>query len=75
MILKEENANYKLSYMASADTTQGNQAWVVGYIEENMHPYFFVLHTSATESKDLQNRNINLLKSILQKEGFFKGVR
>jgi hypothetical protein len=40
-----------------------------------MHPYFFVLHTSATESKDLQNRNINLLKSILQKEGFFKGVR
>jgi beta-lactamase class D len=75
MILKEENANYKLSYMASADTTKGNQAWVVGYIEENMHPYFFVLHTSATESKDLQNRNINLLKSILQKEGFFKGVR
>jgi beta-lactamase class D len=75
MILKEENANYKLSYLASADTAQGNQAWVVGYIEENMHPYFFVLHTFATESNDLQNRNINLLKSILQKEGFFKGVR
>jgi beta-lactamase class D len=73
--LKEENANYKLSYLASADTVQGNQAWVIGYIEENMHPYFFVLHTFATESKDLQNRNINLLKSILQKEGFFKGVR
>ena len=37
--------------------------------------FFFVLHTSATDGKDLKNRNINLLKSILVKEGFFKGVR
>jgi hypothetical protein len=48
---------------------------VLGYIEENLHPYFFVLHTSAKEGMDLKNRNINLLKSILVKEGFFKGVR
>ncbi len=75
MILKEANSNYKLSYLVATDTSVGNQAWVVGYIEENLHPYFFVLHTSATEGDDLKNRNINLLKSILMKEGFFKGVR
>ena len=75
MILKEQNSNYQLSYLVATDSTLDNQAWVVGYIEENLHPYFFVLHTSATDGKDLQNRNINLLKSILAKEGFFKGVR
>ncbi len=75
MILKEANSNYKLSYLVATDKALGNQAWVVGYIEENLHPYFFVLHTSATDGNDLKNRNINLLKSILMKEGFFKGVR
>jgi beta-lactamase class D len=75
MILKEANSNYKLSYLVATDNALGNQAWVVGYIEENLHPYFFVLHTSATDGNDLKNRNINLLKSILMKEGFFKGVR
>jgi beta-lactamase class D len=75
MILKEQNSNYQLSYLVATDTAVGNQAWVLGYIEENLHPYFFVLHTSATDGKDLKNRNVNLLKSILVKEGFFKGVR
>ncbi len=75
MILKEANSNYKLSYLVATDNALGNQTWVVGYIEENLHPYFFVLHTSATDGNDLKNRNINLLKSILMKEGFFKGVR
>ena len=75
MILKEANSNYKLSYLVATDNALGNQSWVVGYIEENLHPYFFVLHTSATDGNDLKNRNINLLKSILMKEGFFKGVR
>jgi beta-lactamase class D len=75
MILKEQNSNYQLSYLVATDTTHGNQAWVIGYVEENLHPYFFVLHTSATDGKALKNRNINLLKAILIKEGFFKGVR
>ena len=75
MILKEHNSNYQLSYLVATDASLGNQAWVIGYIEENLHPYFFVLHTSASDGYDLKNRNINLLKSILIKEGFFKGVR
>jgi beta-lactamase class D len=75
MIMKEQNSNYQLSYLVATDTALGNQAWVLGYIEENLHPYFFVLHTSASDGKDLKNRNVNLLKSILVKEGFFKGVR
>jgi beta-lactamase class D len=75
MILKEQNSNYQLSYLVATDTALGYQAWVIGYIEENLHPYFFVLHTSATDGLDLKNRNINLLKAILLKEGFFKGVR
>lgn len=75
MILREDNANYKLSYIASADSTKNNSAWVLGYIEENKHPYFFVLSTTADTADNLLNKNINALKSILTQQGFFKGTR
>jgi len=75
MLLKEDNANYKLSYIATADTARNNSAWVIGYIEENKHPYFFVLSTTANTSEDLLNKNINVVKAILTQQGFFKGTR
>lgn len=75
MILKESNANYQLSYVVATDSTKNNTTWVVGYVEENVHPYFFVLQTNAKDGSDLVNRNILLLKRILLQEGFLKGVR
>lgn len=75
MILKESNANYQLSYVVASDSTKNNATWVVGYVEENLHPYFFVLQTNAREGTDLTNRNLRLLKTILLQEGFLKGVR
>ena len=75
MLLKEDNANYKLSYIATSDTTKNNASWVLGYIEENKHPYFFVLSTTATSSADLLNKNIRTMKAILTQQGFFKGTR
>ena len=76
MILMEDNSNYRLSYITGIDTTSGkNTAWVLGYVEENQHPYFFVLNTKANKSTNLTDNNINLLKKILLQQGFLKGTR
>ena len=76
MILMEDNSNYRLSYITGVDTTAAkNTAWVLGYVEENQHPYFFVLNTKANTSTNLTNNNINLLKKILLQQGFLKGTR
>ncbi|MEN9697510.1 MAG: hypothetical protein RLZ56_931 [Bacteroidota bacterium] len=74
MILKEDNANYRLSYISGFDTTGFPTQWILGYIEENKHPYFFVMHTT-TSNKDGKLSNLSLLKSILAAQGFLKGVR
>jgi beta-lactamase class D len=76
MILMEDNSNYRLSYITGIVTTSGkNTAWVLGYVEENQHPYFFVLNTKANTSTNLTDNNINLLKKILLQQGFLKGTR
>ena len=76
MILMEDNSNYRLSYITGVDTTANkNEAWVLGYVEENQHPYFFVLNTNANKSTNLTDNNINLLKKILLQQGFLKGTR
>jgi beta-lactamase class D len=76
MILKEDNANYQLSYITGSDTT-AQASWVLGYIEENKHPYFFVMHLSSTNGTSLNGnaKSIQVLKSILLEQGFLKGVR
>ena len=75
MILREDNANYKLSYIAAADPSQDNACWITGFVEENKHPFFFVLHTNAKSNTDILNKNVQALKSILTQQGFLKGVR
>ncbi len=77
MILKENNASYQLSYITGSDTTGTSTNWIVGYIEENKHPYFFVMHTSSNKGASLNDnaKSIEVLKSILLEQGFLKGVR
>lgn len=75
MILKEDNANYKLSYIAATDAAQNNVCWIVGFVEENKHPFFFVLHTNSNSNVGILNKNVQALKSILTQQGFLKGVR
>lgn len=80
MILKEDNANYRLSYILATDTTTQstatkNASWIVGYVEENKHPYFFVFNTNSLQKDSLANKNIIMLKRILSMQGFLKGVR
>ena len=78
MISKEDNSNYHLSYIEASDSLS-QISWVVGFIEENKHIYFFVLNTSA-KTKELAKEgasksSVPLLKVILLQQGFLKGLR
>jgi len=75
-MLFEDDANYKLSYKTGwGRTEQGNQlVWVVGWIEENKHPYFFVLNfESANANVDIPAMRMRMLKGILAQLGFMHG--
>ncbi len=75
VMLHEDNANYKLSYKTGLAYRENGNAigWVVGWIEENKHPYPFVLQIEGAHDMDIKNIRINILKNILSQYGFFKG--
>ena len=74
MMLIEDNTLYKLSYKTSGGGKDDKVGWVVGWIEENKHVYFFVtLVKPIVENSDLKGLGINITKGILKELGFFKG--
>jgi beta-lactamase class D len=78
VMLREQNSNYKLSYKTGwGNDENGNEiGWVVGWIEENKHPYFFVLNLqSADKNIDMVKVRLQLLKGILRHLGFFNGKK
>lgn len=51
-------------------------AWVVGWIEENRHPYFFVLNMETKDGTvNLAEARMTVLRKILTQLNFFKGTR
>lgn len=74
-MLQENNTLYKLSYKTGwGFEDQSSIGWVVGWIEENRHVYFFVLLVKSPD-KDIDMRTVRMkiLKGILSQYGFFKG--
>lgn len=75
-MLFESNANYKLAYKTGWATTEKAHAlgWIVGWIEENNHPYFFVLNVESPDKNyDMSTVRLKILKDILKQMGFFEG--
>jgi len=75
-MLFEDNSNYKLSYKTGwGQNEKGHQlAWIVGWIEENKHPYFFVLNFESVDANaDIPAIRIKILKGILKQLGFMEG--
>lgn len=78
VMLQENNSSYRLSYKTGWGNTPNGQelGWVVGWIEENMHPYFFVLNIQSPDKNfDMKSARIVLLKGILKQLGFFDGKK
>ncbi|HMI78167.1 MAG TPA: class D beta-lactamase [Ferruginibacter sp.] len=78
LMVQENNTAYKLSYKTGWDhDDKGNGiGWVVGWIEENKHVYFFVTFVKAPDAKtDMKTVRMNITKGILQQLGFFQGKK
>jgi beta-lactamase class D len=75
-MLFENNANYRLGYKTGWGFTDNGHAlgWVVGWIEENNHPYFFVLNIESPDRNfDMWKVRMKMLKDILKYLDFFEG--
>ena len=75
-MLFESNANYRLGYKTGLGSTEGGGqlAWIVGWVEENNHPYLFVLNFETPDSNaPIPEIRIRILKNILKDLGFFEG--
>jgi beta-lactamase class D len=75
---QEENANYRLNYKTGWGFTENNHAigWIVGWIEENRRPYFFVLQLESPDRQyDMGEVRLKILKQILADRGFFLGKK
>jgi beta-lactamase class D len=77
-MLMENNTNYELGYKTGwgfwNEKTGKHIAWVVGWIKENNHPYFFVLNFESTnKDADIPTIQMNILQGILKDLGFFEG--
>lgn len=77
MMLQESNANYQLSYKDGLTLLENGKqlAWVAGWIEENKHPYFFVLNLEGPSNSQMTGISKDLLRKILANQGFFEGKR
>ena len=73
---QEENTLYSLSYKTGwrLDNQKKSIAWVVGWIEENKHPYFFVTFVKSEDPTiDMNKIRLQITKGILKQLGFFEG--
>lgn len=78
MMLMEANSNYQLSYKTGWGQGKDGRyiGWILGWIEENKHPYLFVLNLGSDDERAVaQNVQVELLKNILKQMGFFEGKK
>lgn len=76
MMIRENNTAYQLAYKTGwSKTDNGNElGWVVGWIEENRHVYFFAMNLESPDHTiDMKTVREKILRNILTKQGFFKG--
>ena len=75
-MLFEDKPNYRLGYKTGWGHKENGNAigWITGWIEENNHPYFFVLNIESAEKDfDMITVRMKILKDILKQLGFFEG--
>lgn len=78
VMVQEDNTAYKLSYKTGWGFDEGNNAvgWLVGWIEENRHVYFFAtLLKSKDKNYDMQPARIGVTKDILKHYDFLEGKK
>ena len=77
LMLREDNTLYRLSYeySPSASMAPATNQWLIGWIEENGHVYFFVTHTRTAQPVAQTEVPLKITRNILQSYGFFEGKK
>ena len=77
IMLVEKNSNYALSYKTGWGYKENGNSigWIAGWIEENKHPYPFVLNVEGPHDMDMRTIRLNILKEILKHLGYLKGKK
>ena len=78
VMLQEDNTAYKLSYKTGWGFDEMNNAigWMVGWIEENRHVYFFVTMVKSQDKNiDMMPVRMGITKDILKQLGFMQGKK
>ena len=75
-MLFENTTMYRLAYKTGWGRKENGShlAWAVGWVEENNHPYFFVLNFESSDpGADIPSIRMKILKDVLKQLGFFEG--
>lgn len=78
LMLKEQSGDYTLSYVAGSGKSKAGESigWITGWIEENRHPYFFVINFQGSDpGTGSAATGVELMRKVLVSQGFFKGVK
>jgi beta-lactamase class D len=72
IMTQESNANYTLAYKTGWGEKENGKSivWVVGWIEENKHPSFFVLNFEGEGSLDMAAIRKKILNNCLKELGY-----
>jgi len=76
LMIREKTDKYTLAYKTGwGQTENGHQlGWMVGWIEENRHPYIFSMNIESADKRiDMPAVRLRIFKSILSEMGFFEG--
>jgi beta-lactamase class D len=75
VMVMEKNSNYTLAYKTGWGFVENGNSlgWIIGWVIENQHPYFFALNLEGAHDMQMQAVRMNILKGILKQLGFFEG--
>ncbi|MBS4042343.1 MAG: class D beta-lactamase [Chitinophagaceae bacterium] len=77
VMVQENNSNYTLAYKTGWGYKEDGKAlgWIVGWIEENKHPSFFVLNVEGANDTNMFTVRKNILMACLTDLGYLKGKK
>jgi beta-lactamase class D len=75
VMVQESNANYTLAYKTGLGFKENGKllGWMVGWIEENKHPHFFVLNMEGEHDLNMVAFRKKMLMDILKQLGYLEG--
>ncbi len=75
VMMMEKNSNYTLAYKTGWGFRENGKSigWVIGWIEENRHPFPFALQLEGDKNLDMPTVRMKVLKSILNQLGYLQG--